>query len=78
MKKEGYADSTLKAYDSRLRGLARYVNLDNAEAVKAYIASKNTWSNAFKEGVSKAYNHYVLLNGLKWKRPKYKYSKKIP
>jgi len=49
LKKEGYADSTLRAYDSRLRGLARHVNLDNPEAVKAYIASKNTWSNAFKE-----------------------------
>jgi predicted transcriptional regulator len=38
LKKEGYADSTLKAYDSRLRGLARHVDNDNPEAVKAYIA----------------------------------------
>jgi len=27
-------------YDSRLRGLARHVNLDNLEAVKAFIASE--------------------------------------
>ena len=78
LKKEGYADSTLKAYDSRLRGLARHVNMDNPEAVKAYIASKNTWTNAFKEGVVRAYNHYVKYNGLSWKKPKYKYSKKLP
>ena len=78
MKKEGYADSTLRAYDSRLRGLARHVNLDNPEAVKAYIAFKNTWTNAFKEGVVRAYNHYVRYNGLSWKKPKYRYSKKLP
>ena len=52
--------------------------MDNPDAVKEYIACKDTWSNAFKEGVSKSYNHYVRYNGLSWKRPKYKYSKKLP
>jgi len=78
LKKEGYADSTLKAYDSRLRGLARHVDIDDPEDVKAYIASKGIWTNAFKEGVAKVYNHYVRYNGLSWRKPNYKYSRKLP
>ena len=78
MKKEGYADSTLKAYDSRLRSLTKHVNLDIPDAIKAYIASKNSWSNAFKEGVAKSYDQYVRWNGLEWNKPFYRYSKKLP
>jgi hypothetical protein len=51
LKKQGYADSTLKAYDSRLRQLAKHVDLDNPEAVKAFVATRDTGSNAFKESV---------------------------
>jgi hypothetical protein len=76
LKKEGYADSTLKAYDSRLRMLAKNVDLNNPEAVKAYIVSRTNWSSVFKEGVAKAYNNYVKYNGLSWNRPRYGYSKK--
>ena len=58
--------------------MARHVDLDNPELVKGYIASKDTWTDAFKEGVVRAYNHYVRYNGLSWKKPKYRYSKKLP
>ena len=78
MKKEGYADSTLKAYDSRLRMLSKHVSLDVPDAVKAFVATRNTWSNAFKESVCKSYDQYVKINGLSWKRPFYTYSKKLP
>ncbi len=78
MKKEGYADSTLKTYDSRLRMLSKHVSLDVPDAVKAFIATRNTWSNAFKESVSKSYDQYVRMNGLSWNSPFYAYSKKLP
>ncbi len=78
LKKQGYAHYTLKAYDSRLRGLAKVINLDKPEEIKEYVAKKDNWSNAFKEGVIKAYNHYVNINGLSWNRPKYKNSKNLP
>jgi integrase len=78
LKKQGYAESTLKAYDSRLRMLAKHVSLDVPDAVKAFIATRNTWSNAFKESVSKSYDQYVRMNGLSWNRPFYAYSKKLP
>jgi integrase len=78
LKKAGYADSTLKAYDSRLRQLAKHVNLDVPDAVKAYVATRETWSNAFKESVCKSYDQYVRLNGLSWNRPFYQYSRRLP
>ncbi len=34
--------------------MTRHVNLDNPDAVKAYIASKNTWSNAVAKDIKKA------------------------
>lgn len=78
MKKQGYADSTLKAYDSRLRQLAKHVDLDYPEAIKSFVATRDTWSNAFKESVCKSYDQYVRLKGLSWNRPFYQYSKKLP
>jgi integrase len=48
------------------------------EAAKAFVATRNTWSNAFKESVSKSYDQYVRMNGLSWNRPFYQYSKKLP
>lgn len=78
LKKQSYADSTLKAYDSRLRQLAKHVDLDNPEAITSFVATRNTWSNAFKESVCKSYYQYVRLNGLSWNRPFYQYSKKLP
>ena len=42
MKKEGYARGTIKATAKRLRRIARNVNIDDPEAVKSYIAKKNT------------------------------------
>jgi len=50
--------------------LSRETILDDPEKVKGYIASKRT-SNCFKEALATAYNHYVKINGLKWKKPTY-------
>ena len=58
--------------------LAKHVDLDDPETVKAYIAFKNAWSDVFREGVAKAYNNYVKYNGLSWNKPRYGYSKKLP
>jgi hypothetical protein len=38
LKKQGYAEGTLKAYDSRLRMLAKHVSLDIPDAVKAFLS----------------------------------------
>ena len=40
MKKDGYAESTIKATGRRLRMIAKSVPLSDPEAVKEYIAEK--------------------------------------
>ena len=46
LKKQGYADVTIKGHCKRLRMLAKHVGLDNPEAIKSHIANQNNWSNA--------------------------------
>jgi len=70
MKKDGYADDTIKVTGKRLRMIAKVVNLDNPDVVKEYIAAKNA-SNGYKEALCDVYSRYVKYNGLRWQRPLY-------
>ena len=70
MRKDGYAESTLKTTLERLKRMAKHVDLDNPEAVREYIANKNC-SVGFKEGLVCCYDRYVKKNGLTWNKPKY-------
>jgi hypothetical protein len=71
MKKDGYAEGTIKSTGKRLRMMNRRgVNLDNPEAVKEYLATKES-SNGYKEVICDAYARYGKYNGLEWTRPRY-------
>jgi hypothetical protein len=48
MKKEAYAESTIKAVGKRLAYLAKNCTLNMPEVVKGFVAQKDC-SNAFKE-----------------------------
>ncbi len=78
LKSQGYSDRTLQGYSKRLRFLAKNVSLDEPEDVKRFIATQETWSNAYKEGVVNAYVHYVREYGLTWNKPVYKRSQRLP
>ncbi|MFC1487794.1 hypothetical protein ACFLRN_08935 [Thermoproteota archaeon] len=54
MKKNGYADTTIKGTCKRLRHLQKNCNLQNPENVKGFIANKQC-SNAYKESLIEAY-----------------------
>jgi len=54
------------------------VDLDDPEAVKGFIASRTSWSNAYKQGVAYAYNSYVEVNGLNWSLPHFRVEDKLP
>jgi len=77
LKKRGYADSTIQGYAGKLRTLSRLDNLNNPESVRSLIARKKC-SNAFKEALVNAYDHYVKVNGLSWKKPLYKRQRGLP
>jgi len=65
MRKNGYAEATIEGTDRRLKMMANAVDLDDPEAVKEYIASKDGKSS-YKEGLVKAYNLYARYNRIYW------------
>jgi len=78
LKKGGQSEDTMKAKGDRLRYLAKYVNLDDPEAVRGYIVSQSRWSNAYKQGVAYAYNSYVKASGLQWSLPHFRIEDRLP
>ena len=70
MKKDGYAESTIRVTGKRLRMIAKTVDLDDPESVKGYVANKNS-SNGYKEALCDVYDRYAKYNGLSWSRPRY-------
>ncbi len=77
MKKNAYADSTIKGTAKRLRHLQRNCDLRNPEAVKGFIAKKQC-SNAHKESLIEAYDKVMKSLNVKWEKPFYKRYDKLP
>jgi len=77
LKKLGRSESSLHAWGKRLRHLARHVDLDDPESVKAFIATKKV-SICYKEGLVQAYEHYVKFYGLNWSKPFYRREDRNP
>ena len=77
MKKNAYADTTIKAVGQRLAHLARKCFLGDAESVKGFIAEKDC-SMAFKESLVEAYDLYCKANGIAWGKPFYQRYDRMP
>ncbi|MCS7114452.1 MAG: tyrosine-type recombinase/integrase, partial [Candidatus Bathyarchaeota archaeon] len=70
MKRQGYADATIRLFNSALRTLRnRGANLFDPESVKDAVA-KQTWSDSRKANVIKAYDLFAKYCGLAWIKPK--------
>jgi integrase len=67
----------VKFVSDRLKYLAKYVNLDDPEAVNLFIARKQCL-DSHKDGLVKAYNHYAQFCGIKYVKPKFRCEKKLP
>jgi hypothetical protein len=65
MKRNAYADSTIKATAKRLKHLQKHCNLTQPEEVKTFIANKNC-TNAFKECLRaiKHFQSYFTLSAV--------------
>jgi integrase len=77
LKKDGQADITIKGVNKRLETLAHYCNLDEPERVKTFIATYDRSDN-YKRLLANAYDHYVKVHGLIWKKPVYIQTAKMP
>jgi len=77
MKKEAYAESTIRAVGKRLKHLKKHCDLNSPEVIKGFIAQKNC-SNAFKESLVEAYDLYCRANRIEWNKPFYQRYDKLP
>ena len=77
MKKNAYAETTIKATGKRLRHLKKHCNLENPEDVKGFIANKQC-SNAYKETLIETYDILMRSINQEWKKPFYKRYDKLP
>lgn len=78
MKKQGYAEETMRLYVSCLRTLwNRGANLYNPESVKEVIA-RQKWSANRKRNVINGYSLFLKMHGQTWEKPKCKVTRKIP
>jgi len=79
MKKQGYADETIKSRSEILTRLMRMgADLFNPESVKAIIAEEDGWSPSRKANVVRAYSLFARWAGIKWSPPKITVPEKIP
>ncbi len=79
LKRQGYAESTIKTYTSVLKVLMkRGADLYNPESVKHIIATQDTWSRGRKRNAVKAYDLFTKMEGLTWEKPKYKPIERLP
>jgi integrase len=71
MKKSGYAQSTIETTSQRLKTISKYVDLDDPEEVRGWIADHEC-SIGYKCGLVDSYDRYVRFNDLEWSKPNYK------
>jgi len=77
MKRNAYADSTIKATIKRLKHLQRNCLLADPEGIKTFIANKQC-SNAYKESLIETYDIYMRSTEQKWNKPFYERYDKLP
>lgn len=78
MKKQGYAEETIRVNGSCLRTLwKRGANLYDPESVKDVIA-RQSWSDNRRRNVINAYSLFLKLHGMRWEKPKCKVTRKLP
>jgi len=79
MKKQGYAESTIKTRTKILKQLVkRGAILDDPESIKKIIAEQTTWNEGTKSFAVVAYSSYLNKEGKIWTPPRYRRKEKIP
>ena len=78
MKKQGYAESTIRSRVSLLKVLVkRGANLYDPESVKAVIA-RQSWCNKRRMNAADAYTRFLDMTGGSWSPPRYQVASRLP
>jgi hypothetical protein len=78
LKKQGYAETTIFNRVKIIKFLAKNTNLEDPEAIKEFIANRQSWSLGRKEIIVECYSNYLLCIGGTWNPPKYRAIEKLP
>jgi integrase len=79
LKKQGYAESTIKSRVKLLKRLVKLgANLFDPDSVKEVIAKQDTWNPGRKELAVEAYSSFLTMLGGAWNPPRYKRIPKLP
>ena len=79
LKKQGYSDSTIKTRIKILKLMNKQgVNLHDSEAVKLFIAKRDTWSNGHRQIAVTAYDGFAEMLSINWQPPFYDNNKTLP
>jgi len=79
LQKKAYTEATIKTKYKILRIMLKdNVDLNNPEAVKLYIARKQTWSNGHKILAVYTYDEYAKMKGITWTKPNYQRNETLP
>ena len=78
LKKEGYADSTVKVRTRILKRLIKKgIDVMDPEAVKLFLASHD-WSNQYRQNIVNCYQTFLNMIGLTWQPPSYQVIEELP
>jgi hypothetical protein len=77
MKNSGLAENTLKTVSQKLNQLGKHADLMNSQDILTYIANSNV-TNATKQKLANSYNYFCITNKINWKKPTYKWERKVP
>ena len=78
LKKNGFAESTIKRYIQSCNTLRSYgADILDPESVKGTIA-KQKWQDGTKLNYVNFYDTFIKFLGLTWQKPRYKHSRKLP
>jgi len=77
LESQGYRPKTIKSSISNLKTLAKHSYIIDPESVKKEIASRNV-SDGTKEKLVIAYNRFCKQHSIKWDKPRYRRTEKIP
>ena len=79
LKKQGYAESTVKMRTRILEQLANEgANLLDSESVKQTIAEHDNWSEGYKLSLVNAYDKFAEMLGIRWEPPNYRRVRELP
>jgi integrase len=77
VKNSGKTENTQRCIASGLRRISKGADLHNTEEVRTYIANCNL-DNQTKNSLALAYDWFCKTNGIEWKKPYFKWERKIP